>query len=134
MIPYLTKAEYDDMPFTGVADEKKFKEFLQTASDRMDIETNYFYQFNDFESDMNFRKTQFKKAVACQIGYMIDLGATTTEGMNKTPQSFSIGRTTINNPSRYNPSGENESKSLISDDALDYLRSTGLMYKGVRSK
>ncbi|MDB1652573.1 hypothetical protein PMU66_02645 [Enterococcus durans] len=53
------------------------------------------------------------------------------ESINNAPQSFSAGRTSISNASRYNPSGENESKPLVSEDIYIYLEGTGLLYRGV---
>lgn len=61
------------------------------------------------------------------------MGADTYERINNTPQSFSAGRTSISNASRYNPSGKNESKSLVAEDIYIYLEGTGLLHRGVPS-
>lgn len=129
---YITFDEYKDL--TGATDDmlEKFNVNLSKASAVIDSITNNFYQFNDLETDkVNFRANRFKLALCAQIDYFIEVGSNTYEGINKAPQSFSLGRTSISNGSRYNASGSNESKSLVADDVYIYLEGTGLLYKGV---
>ncbi|MGF1918800.1 hypothetical protein [Enterococcus faecalis] len=121
---------------TGVSDEyvENFDKYLAKATAVIDNVTNYFYQFNDLLTDkVTFRVRQFKLALCAQIMYFAEVGADTYESINNAPQSFSAGRTSISNASRYNPSGNNESKSLIAEDAYLYLEGTGLLYRGVSS-
>lgn len=129
---YLTFDEYKEL--TGAADDKKeqFNANLSKASAVVDSITSNFYQFNDLATDkVKFRADRFKLALCAQIDYFIEVGGNTYEGINKAPQSFSLGRTSISNGSRYNASGSNESKSLVADDVYIYLEGTGLLYKGV---
>lgn len=129
---YITFDEYKEL--TGAADDTldKFNANLSKASAVIDSITNNFYQFNDLETDkVNFRANRFKLALCAQVDYFIEVGSNTYEGINKVPQSFSLGRTSISNGSRYNASGSNESKSLVADDVYIYLEGTGLLYKGV---
>lgn len=97
----------------------------------IDSVTRHFYKFNDIDKDVPFRRNQFKKAVGAQVEYFHQLGATTYESINATPQSFQAGRTSVSNASRFNPGGKNESKSLAAEDALMYLSDTGLLFRGV---
>lgn len=129
-MPYLTYEEYQEFGFTEI-DEIKFKELIRKASDVIDSITRHFYKFNDIDKDVKFRREQFKKAVGAQIEYFHDVGATTHESINSSPQSFQAGRTSVSNASRFNPGGKNESRSLAAEDAIMYLADTGLLYRGV---
>lgn len=131
---YIEFEEFKDL--TGKTDDFKaaFEKHLSKATAVLDSITNYFYQFNKIEEDpIGFRVKQFKLALCSQIIYFDEVGADTYESINNTPQSFSAGRTSISNSSRYNPSGKNESKSLVAEDIYIYLEGTGLLYRGVPS-
>ncbi|ASV96531.1 head-tail connector protein [Enterococcus durans] len=131
-MPYIDFEEFKDL--TGKEDdfEPTFKKYLTKASAALDNITNRFYQLNEIKDDpIGFRVKQFKLALCSQIIYFDEVGADTYESINNAPQSFSAGRTSISNASRYNPSGENESKSLVSEDIYIYLEGTGLLYRGV---
>lgn len=128
-MPYLTFEEYKDLGFKSM-DETEFRELIRKASDIIDDVTGFFYKHNDFINDHEFRRNQFKKAVAAQIEYFNELGGTTTESINKTPQAFSAGRTSVSMGGRNQTTGH-EQKTLISKDAIGYLRWTGLLYTGV---
>lgn len=133
-MPYIEFEEFKD--FTGKTDDFKavFEKYLSKSTAVLDSITNYFYQFNKIEEDpIGFRVKQFKLALASQIIYFDEVGADTYESINNAPQSFSAGRTSISNASRYNPSGNNESKSLTAEDVYLYLEGTGLLYRGVSS-
>lgn len=129
-MPYLTYEEYKTFGFTEI-DEAEFNRLLPKASDVVDSITRHFYKFNNLSDDVPFRQEQFKKAVGAQIEYFYEVGATTFEGINKGPQTFSAGRTTVTNASRYNPSGKNETKPLIAEEVFFYLQDTGLLYRGI---
>lgn len=133
-MPYIDFEEFKGL--TGKTDdfESTFKKYLTKASAVLDNITNRFYQLNEIKDDpIGFRVKQFKLALCSQIIYFDEVGADTYESINNTPQSFSAGRTSISNASRYNPSGENESKSLVSEDIYIYLEGTGLLHRGVTS-
>lgn len=129
-MPYLTYEEFNDL--VGFELEKaEFNKLLPKASAVLDHVTNHFYQRVSMENDNMWRVEQFKRALCAQIEYFHELGATTFEGINKAPQSFTAGRITVTNASRYNPSGKNESKSLVAEDVYIYLEGTGLLFSGV---
>ena len=131
-MPYLTYQEYIDFGFSEI-DEQEFNRLLPKASDAVDSVTRSFYKFNDMESDVPFRREQFKKAVAAQIQYFHDMGGTSTHELNE-PGTVTIGRTTVSQGGR-NSTSQNESKNkLVSDDVYMYLRYTGLLYRGVAVK
>jgi len=124
-MPYLTYEEYLDFGFAEI-ENAEFQRLLPKASDVIDSITRYFYRYNDIEKDVPFRREQFKKAVACQIEYFHDKGATSTHGIN-VPLSVQIGRTNIS-------TGEANQKrinSIIAPDVFMYLKGTGLLYRGI---
>lgn len=130
-MPYLTHEEF--LEETGIEmDEANFKKLLTKASNILDNITSYFYQQHDIEKDNSWRVNQFKKALCSQVEYFNELGATTFESINKMPQSFQAGRTSVSNASRFNPSGANESKSLVAEEVYMHLEGIGLLYSGVR--
>lgn len=131
---YLTFEEFKEL--TNKTDDFKdtFNKYLLKATAIIDNTTNRFYQFNSIADDpIDFRVKQFKLALCAQIIYFGEVGADTHESINKAPQSFSAGRTSVSNGTRYNASGQNESKSLVSEDIYIYLEETGLLYRGVKS-
>lgn len=124
---YLTHEEFEKYSSAKV-DENEFNQLVTKASAVLDNVTNYFYVKNDIEKDNEWRVNQFKQALIAQIEYFEEAGATTWEGINKAPQSFSAGRTTVTNANR---SSDNESKSLITGDVYLYLEGTGLLNRAV---
>lgn len=131
---YLTFEEFKKI--TGKPDEYKdtFNKHDRKATAVIDNITNRFYQMNKIDEDsVTFRVEQFKLALCSQIEYFGELGADTFESINKAPQTFSAGRTSVSNGSRYNSAGANESKSLVAEDIYIYLEGTGLLYRGVSS-
>ena len=128
---YLTFEEFKELTNDF---KDTFNKYLLKASAIIDNTTNRFYQFNSIADDpIDFRVKQFKLALCAQIIYFGEVGADTHESINKAPQSFSAGRTSVSNGTRYNASGQNESKSLVSEDIYIYLEGTGLLYRGVKS-
>lgn len=124
---YLTYQEYIDFGFAEI-DEENFNRLLPKASDVIDGITRSFYRFNDMEKDVSWRREQFKKAVAAQIEYFHEMGATNTHGLNE-PTSVTIGRTTINTRNNAQKDAQN---GLICPEVFLYLKDTGLLYAGVR--
>lgn len=124
-MPYLT---YEEYKFWGNASvtEEAFPKLLQKASDVIDSVTRAFYQFNDINMDVPYRREQFKKAIAAQIDYFDDMGAKTAHGLSSI-QSVTIGRTSISGKA-----SANVGTNILSSDALMYLQYTGLIYSGVR--
>lgn len=134
-MPYLTYEEYIDLGFTEI-DETEFEKLLPKASDVIDSVTSYFYQFKDINEDViKFRRTQFKKAVSAQVEYFDELGGHTTESINsKNIQTFSAGRTSVSLGGKNQSSSNEQERSIVSSDAINYLRITGLLYRGVATK
>lgn len=124
---YLTYSEYIDLGYAEVPQDE-FDRLLIRASDCVDGITGHFYRFNNIEDDVPFRRNQFKKAVAAQIEYFHEMGATNTHGLNE-PTSVTIGRTTINTRNNAQKDAQN---GLICPEVFLYLNDTGLLYAGVR--
>ena len=129
---YITFDEYKELTAAANDNVDKFNANLSKASAVIDNITNNFYQFNDLETDkVKFRADRFKIALCAQIDYFIEVGGNTSEAVNKAPQSFSVGRTSISSGSRNNASGQNKTNQLVAEDVYIYLEGTGLLYRGV---
>lgn len=127
---YLTYDEYKKFGYQEVSDDE-FKRLVVRASDFIDIRTRNFYRFHDLETDIEFRATQFKKAIALQIEYMVTIGAVSTADINN-PTSWSLDGVSVSNGnSRLTDDGT--SISIVSEDAIEILSETGLLYRGVPS-
>lgn len=127
-MPYLTYDEYRSFGFAEM-EESEFNRLLPKASDVLDSVTRSFYKFNSLEDDKSeWRRTQFKKAVAAQIEYFHEIGATNSHGMEQ-PQSVTIGRTSMSFGS--NSSNSSSQNALICKDVFFYLKDTGLLYCGL---
>lgn len=123
---YLTFTEYQKFGYQEVT-EDDFKRLVVRASDVIDIRTRNFYRFHDLESDIEFRKSQFKKAIALQIERMAILGAVSTAEIDS-PTNWSLDGVSVTNGGS-GASGDN-AMSIVSDDALELLSMTGLLYRG----
>lgn len=123
---YLTYQELKDF---GIADveEEAFNQLLPKATDVIHQETRRFYQFADINEDVEWRRTAFKKAIAAQVEYFYETGATTSNAINS-PSQVTIGRTTVGARQSGN---DHQPKSIVSQDALMHLSMTGLLYRGV---
>ncbi|PIC65339.1 hypothetical protein CSV79_01580 [Sporosarcina sp. P13] len=128
-MPYLTNAEYSSLPFEPV-ESTEFDRLERRASDVLDSLTSNFYQFNDLANDIPFRRDKFKKAVACQIEYFQDMGATTSHSLNE-PGSVTIGRTSMSSGASGSATSREPGIKLISVDVYMYLHGTGLLYRGI---
>lgn len=126
---YLTYAEFTDSMGADISEEN-FNDLLPKSSAILDSITNQFYAKKDIVTDNKWRVSKFKQALCAQIEYFNELGATTFESINSVPESFSAGRTSVSNSSRYT-GGENESKSLVAEDVYIHLEGTGLLYAGI---
>lgn len=126
-MPYLTYQEYKGFGFEEI-EEPEFNRLIKKASDVVDSVTRFFYKHNDIESDVSWRREQFKKAVAAQIEYFHETGATTSYGVNE-PSTVTIGRTSMSAGSRN--SQEAPQNDLVSKDVYMYLEPTGLLYRGI---
>lgn len=129
-MPYLTYDEFKLLSQTDITSEQ-FESLLPKSSAVLNSVTNFFYARFPMEFDNIWRVNQFKLALCAQIEYFHVLGASSFEEINSAPQTFSAGRTTVSNASRYKPSGANESKSLMAEDVLIFLEGTGLLFSGV---
>ncbi|MTD30163.1 hypothetical protein [Planomicrobium sp. YIM 101495] len=129
-MPYLTYEEFQRLTSDELS-EGEFIKLLPKASAVLDNVTSQFYVRYPMSLDNPWRVKQFKLALSSQIEYFNALGTTTFEGINSSPQSFSAGRTRVSNASRFNPAGENESKSLVAEEVFMFLEGTGLTFSGV---
>ncbi|MGH1757306.1 hypothetical protein [Enterococcus hirae] len=128
MSDYLEYGEFIGLSRREDVSEEIFTEYLPKASAVLDNVTNQFYRFHNIKEDpIIFRVRQFKLALCVQIIYFYEAGGDSNESLNKNPQSFSAGRTSISNKST------EKSKSLIAEDVYIYLEGTGLLYRGVPS-
>src|SRR5690625_3739011 len=128
-MPYLTYEKYIDLGFEEM-EQSEFEKLLKRASGVLDSITRYFYRHNDLESDVEFRKEQFKKAVAVQIKYFYDMGGTSSHELNE-PGTVTIGRTTVSSGGRSNSNADDNKNKLVSEDVYMYLSGTGLLYRGI---
>lgn len=127
---YLTYEEFKELTSKDIGNEE-FNALLPKASAILDNITNHFYVHVDIDGDNTWRVGKFKDALVAQIEYFHVLGATSYEEINNSPQSFSAGRTSVTNPSRYSSTGQNETKPLAAEDVYIYLEGTGLLNRAV---
>lgn len=127
---YLTLDEYTNFGFKAVTSDE-FYRLVVRASDVVDVYSRQFYKFHELNTDVDFRKNQFKKAIAVQLEYMATIGAVSTAEINN-PTSWSLDGISVSNGNN-KLTDDGTSISLISQDALEILSETGLLYRGVCS-
>ncbi|MCW6681608.1 hypothetical protein NHG29_01845 [Aerococcaceae bacterium NML160702] len=127
---YLTEDEYKAITGNDIPDG--FGKLLSRASAELDSVTRFFYENNSLDEDFEPRKRAFKRAVALQIEFMTDKPTPTVEALNGQPDSVTIGDTTVSYSGNKNrATGIQKRTSAVSDDALNALSFTGLLYRGV---
>ena|SRR5690625_1337076 len=124
-MPYLTYDEFKGYSDKDI-DETEFNKLIKKASDVLNYVTRDFYVFQNLETDNEYRKTKFKKAVAAQIDYFYDMGATSSHELNN-PLSVQIGRTQMSQ----GVANQKKTNTVVSEDAINYLSGTGLLYRGI---
>lgn len=132
----LTYDEFKKMGFK--LDETKFNELLPFAEIQLNIKVRRYYEFHDLETDWEFRKKAYKRAIAFQILYMNKQGVLTADDVANKPTSVSqsIGATSVSKSFRSNSSrniniSNNAETSAISLEALNQLSCTGLLSRGI---
>lgn len=127
---YLTFEEFQELSQLELTQEE-FDKLLPKASDLLDHVTSHFYVKYDMEIVNGWINRQFKKALAAQIEYFNEVGSTSYESMNNTPQSFSAGRTSITQNLRN--SNNQITRELMAEEVYIYLSGTGLLFNGVHT-
>nr|UWG91093.1 MAG: Protein of unknown function (DUF3199) [Bacteriophage sp.]DAR69444.1 MAG TPA: Putative Head Tail Connector Protein [Caudoviricetes sp.] len=123
---YLTETEFLKLGFEAVED---FEKLEARAAMAVDLYIKNFYDFTDFETDFEPRKTAVKKAVAYQIAYLDSSGIMTAEDKTSLA-SMTVGRTHVSyqNGSKSSHDGKRFNLSL---DALNWLMLAGFGCKAV---
>lgn len=126
MAELLTEQEYTDL--TGEDTPVKFNALVKQAVAELNPVTRFFYEFNELEDD--FRGRQFKHALALQVKFYVDAKTSSSDVYNNKPDTVSIGDTTINYNRTISGAKTDRRASMVSQDALNLLRGTGLLYRG----
>lgn len=125
---YITSDDYQQL--TGKEAPENFKHLEMMASAELNSVTRFYFEFNELADDL--KSKQFKKAMAIQISFLASNEMMTVEELNNQPDSVRMGDTTVT----YNRTGTGaevrKRHSALSGDALNALRGTGLLYRGVR--
>ncbi|HEM5425753.1 TPA: hypothetical protein U1575_000982 [Streptococcus suis] len=125
-IAYLTKDEFKDFGFDEVND---FEKLLKKAEVSINLFLNGFYDFVDFEKEIEHRKQAVKLATAFQVAYLDSSGIMTADD-KQSVSTVILGRTHIS----YNNASQNSLESSrynLSLDALNVLKGAGFGYRGV---
>lgn len=125
-IAYLTKDEFKDFGFDEVND---FEKLLKKAEVSINLFLNGFYDFVDFEKEIEHRKQAVKLATAFQVAYLDSSGIMTADD-KQSVSTVILGRTHLS----YNNASQNSLESSrynLSLDALNVLKGAGFGYRGV---
>ncbi|HEM2578477.1 TPA: hypothetical protein U0432_001292 [Streptococcus suis] len=125
-IAYLTKDEFKDFGFDEVND---FEKLLKRAEVSINLFLNGFYDFVDFEKEIDHRKQAVKLATAFQVAYLDASGIMTADD-KQSVASVSLGRTSVSYKDTTNASLESARYNL-SLDALNALKGEGFGFRGV---
>lgn len=125
-IAYLTKDEFKDFGFDEVND---FEKLLKRAEVSINLFLNGFYDFVDFEKEIEHRKQAVKLAVAFQVAYLDASGIMTADD-KQSVVSVSLGRTSVSYRDTSQTSLESAMYNL-SLDALNALKGAGFGFRGV---
>lgn len=125
----LSQKEFQEL--TNRSTNADFDTLEKAAENMINPLTRMYYERNSIDEDTDTNRVNwFKKALALQIEYMDDIGATSTYEMaQKDIKSVSIDGTSVSTGTSPTDSATNGVYNL----ALEYLFYTGLLYRGVSS-
>lgn len=125
----LSQKEFQEL--TSKSTNADFDTLEKAAENMINPLTRMYYERNSIDEDSDTNRVNwFKKALALQIEYMDDIGATSTYEMaQKDVKSVSIDGTSVSTGTSPTDSATNGVYNL----ALEYLFYTGLLYRGVSS-
>lgn len=125
----LSQEEFQEL--TNKSTNADFDTLEKAAENMINPLTRMYYERNSIDEDTDTNRVNwFKKALALQIEYMDDIGATSTYEMaQKDIKSVSIDGTSVSTGTSPTDSATNGVYNL----ALEYLFYTGLLYRGVSS-
>lgn len=109
-------------------DEQTFNKYARRASDLIDQVTNYVIAKYQFENLATFIQNQVKKATAAQVEFYVVKGNPAELDAGEGVSNVSIGSFS------YQEGNNNQSSkqsNRVSPNALEYLRTTGLLYRGL---
>ena len=125
-IAYLTQDEFKELGFDEV---EGFDKLLKRAEVSINLFLNGFYDFVDFEKEIEHRKQAVKLAVAFQVAYLDTSGIMTADD-KQSVASVSLGRTSVSYKDTTKTSLESARYNL-SLDALNALKGAGFGFRGV---
>ncbi|WP_195589336.1 head-tail connector protein [Lactobacillus paragasseri] len=125
----LNKDEFQKL--TGIVPDADFDKLEKAAEIMINPLTGMYYELHSIDEDTDINRVNwFKKALALQIQYMSDIGASSTYEMaQKDVKSVSIDGTSVSTGTSPTDSATNGVYNL----ALEYLFYTGLLYGGISS-
>ena len=125
----LSQKEFQEL--TNRSTNADFDTLEKAAENMINPLTRMYYERNSIDEDSDTNRVNwFKKALALQIEYMDDIGATSTYEMaQKDIKSVSIDGTSVSTGTSPTDSSTNGVYNL----ALEYLFYTGLLYRGISS-
>lgn len=125
----LNKNEFQKL--TGIVPDADFDKLEKAAESMINPLTGMYYELHSIDEDTDINRVNwFKKALALQIQYMSDIGASSTYEMaQKDIKSVSIDGTSVSTDTSPTDSATNGVYNL----ALEYLFYTGLLYRGISS-
>ncbi|KHD40374.1 hypothetical protein NA32_06685 [Streptococcus hongkongensis] len=123
---YLTQDEFTkDFGFDEIND---FEKLLKRAEVSINLFLNGFYDFVDFDKEIEHRKQAVKMATALQVVYLDTSGIMTADD-KQSLASVSLGRTSVSYKDTSKTSLESSMYNL-SLDALNILKRAGFGYRG----
>ncbi len=125
----LSQKEFQEL--TSKSTNADFDALEKAAENMINPLTGMYYELHSIDEDTDINRVNwFKKALALQIQYMSDIGASSTYEMaQKDVKSVSIDGTSVSTGTSPTDSATNGVYNL----ALEYLFYTGLLYRGISS-
>lgn len=123
---YLTEQKYTELTGNEAPDNYRFLEMRARAE--LDTVTRFYFRQHEFSDD--FISEQFKQAMAVQVQFFIDMDSMSSEELNNRPDSVRIGDTTVSYNRSGNATEATRRDTAVSQDAINLLRGTGLLYRG----
>ena len=110
-----------------IKDDTLFEQYSAKAQRQVNKYCDFYFDNHTLDDlPLDSDRTNVKNSICAQIEYFNELGSTNELAGDGQVTSVHIGNTTKN----YSHIALNKNKAMVSSQAIEYLASTGLLYRG----
>ena len=126
----ITLDDYNNLAFSKIEDAFLFNKLLKRAEIVIENMTNHYITQHNIDEINSFILEKYKHALILQIEYFNMLESVSSTEINNSPNTITIGRTTISRGYKGRQLDNSNGNPLINPDVYTVLEGTGLLFRG----